>query len=53
MANTYPSLSVKGVILSLGEPTDMRVVTKKLHKGDVVDQKTPYTLHAPRKYVWV
>ena len=26
---------------------------KKPHKGDVVDQKTPYTLHADRKYVWV
>ena len=26
---------------------------KKPHKGDVVDQKTPYTLHAALKYVWV
>ena len=30
MANTYPSLSVKGMIYiyTVGEPTDMRVVTK-------------------------
>ena len=34
------------------EATDMCVI-KKPHKGDMVDQKTPYTLHAARKYVWV
>ena len=28
MANTYPSLSVKGMIYTLREPTDIRVITK-------------------------
>ena len=47
MANTYTLLSV-----TLGAH---RYVCrhKKPHKGDVVDQKIPYTLHAAQKYVWV
>ena len=53
MANTYPSLSVKGMIYIHSESPQICMSSQKLHKGDVVDQKTPYTLHAARKYVWV
>ena len=54
MANTYPSLSVKGMIYICTRGARRYAWhQKKPHKGDVVDQKTPYTLHAARKYVWV
>ena len=54
MANTYPSLSVKGMIYIYTRGAHRYLCRhKKPHKGDVVDQKTPYTLHAARKYVWV
>ena len=54
MDNTYPSLPVKGMIYVYTWGAHRYACHhKKPHKGDVVDQKTPYTLHAARKYVWV
>ena len=53
MANTYPSLSVKGMIYIHSGSHRYPRCHKKPHKGDVVDQKTPYTLHAARKYAWL
>ena len=53
MANTYPSLSVKGMIYIHSESPQICVSSQKTTQGDMVDQKTPYTLHAARKYVWV
>ena len=53
MANTYPSLLVKGMIYIHSGSRHIFCRHKKSHKGDVVDQKTPHTLHAARKYVWV
>ena len=54
MANTYPSLSVKGMIYIYTRGAHRYPCRhKKPHKGDVVDQKTPYTLHVARKSIWV
>ena len=53
MVNIYPSLSVKGMIYIHSGAHIYLCHHKKPHKGDVVDQKTPYTLHAAQKYVCV